>query len=134
MNSVLGRIREGSHYRTSTVLTLWRKEVLLALLKPGESAWQFELVGSARSDAYPRFYSTYADCFPVINCVIKGKWRPRAVRALAAQGLAVDLAARAAMTPREDLALKAKELRSRVFKLVPMRYRRRIRYFFSRRQ
>jgi hypothetical protein len=67
----------------------------------------------------------------VINCVIKGKWRPRAVRALAAQGLAVDLAARARMTRGEDLVFKAKELRSRVFKLVPMRYRRRLRSYFS---
>jgi len=130
VNSWLGRIREGSHYRTSTVLTLWKKEILSALLKPGESAWQFELVGSGRSDAYPRFYSTYADCFPVINCVIKGKWRRSAVQALAAQGVAVDLAARARMTRREDLAFKARELRSRVFKLVPMRYRRRVRSCF----
>ena len=134
VNSRLGRIREGSHYRTSTVLTLWKKSVLSALLRPGESAWQFELVGSARSDAYPRFYSTYADCFPVINCVIKGKWRPSAVRALAAQGVSVDLAARAPMTRGQDLAFRARELRSRVFKLVPMRYRRSVRSCFYRRR
>lgn len=123
----IGRVREGAIYRTSTVLTMWRKDVLLALLKPGESAWEFELVGSHRSDAYPHFYSTYRSCFPVINCVIKGRWRRWAVRALAAQGLAIDLTRRGRMTRAQELRFNLGQLRSFLFKAVPMRYRRRLR-------
>ena len=125
----IGRVREGAIYRTSTVLTLWRKEVLLSLLVPGESAWAFEIDGSARSDAFRGFYSLYRDCFPVTNCVIKGKWRRTAVRELAAQGTAVDLDRRTRMTPYEDWAFRVKEQGSRVFKLIPMRHRRAVRSY-----
>ena len=126
----IGRVREGAIYRTSTVLTLWKKEVLLSLLEPGESAWAFEIDGSARSDAFPHFYSMYRDCFPVTNCVIKGKWRRTAVRELAAQGTGVDLEKRMQMTLFEDCAFRAKELGSWVFKLIPIRHRRVVRSIF----
>jgi len=124
IDGVIGRIREGAIYRTSTVLTLWRKQALRSLLKPGESAWQFEIDGSTRSDAMPHFYSTYRDCFPVINCVIKGKWRRKAVRELRAQGVVPDLLSRLVMTRREAALFAARSLRSMLFKIVPMRYRR----------
>jgi hypothetical protein len=124
VDELLGRAREGAMYRTSTVLSLWRKERLRSLLKPGESAWAFELAGSYRSDAYPGFYSTWKDCFPVVNGVIKGKWRRDAVALLAAQGVAVDLKARREMSRTEALLFAAKQARSMFFKLVPMRYRR----------
>jgi hypothetical protein len=126
LTASIGRIREGAMYRTSTVLTMWRRDVLLALLRPGESAWEFELVGSARSDVYSDFYSTYRNCFPVMNCVIKGKWRRAAVRALAAQGVVADLSRREQMTRAEEMRFWLGLLRSLVFKAAPMRYRRRL--------
>lgn len=129
VNDIIGRAREGAIYRTSTVLSLWKRDVLLSLLRPGESAWQFEIDGSSRSDAFPGFYSTYRDCFPVVNSVIKGSWRRRAVRALAARGIEVDLAARARLTAGAELGFLLREMRSRLFKLVPMGYRRRFRLF-----
>ena len=129
VNDIVGRVQEGAIYRTSTVLTLWKREVLLSLLRPGESAWQFEIDGSSRSDAFPGFYSTYRDCFPVVNSVIKGSWRRSAVRALAARGIEVDLSARAQLTEAGELAFFMKGIRSRLFKLVPMGYRRRLRLF-----
>lgn len=124
---LVGRVKEGALYRTSTVLSLWRREVLAALLKPGESAWQFEIIGSERSDAYAGFYITRRDIFPVVNCVIKGKWRRSALRRLERQGLRPDVTARAVMSRPEELGFMLRELRSRLFKLVPMRYRRRLR-------
>ena len=133
VSDIVGRAREGAIYRTSTVLTLWRKEVLVSLLRPGESAWDFEIAGSRRSDVYPGFYSTYRDCFPVINSVIKGKWRRSAIRLLAAQGAPFDLAARARMTVAQELGFMVKELRSLAFKLAPKAYRRRLRAFFLQR-
>jgi hypothetical protein len=133
VSDIVGRISEGAAYRTSTVLTLWRKATLRSLLKPGESAWQFEIDGSERSDSLHGFYSTYRYCFPVINCVIKGKWRRSAVRVLSAQDAIPDLSTRPLMTRREEAIFDAKRLRSRLFKAVPMRYRRALRRIFSRR-
>lgn len=127
VNDFIGRVAEGAIYRTATVLTLWRRDVLLDLLESGESAWQFEIEGSERSDRYRHFYSVYRDCFPVVNSVIKGKWRRPAVRMLRAQGTGVDLSLRAQMTCREDLVFRTKVLRTRLSKLVPMPYRRRVR-------
>ncbi|HTX73202.1 MAG TPA: hypothetical protein VMC79_10295 [Rectinemataceae bacterium] len=129
-NDLVGRVKEGALYRSSAVLSLWKREVLNSLLKDGESAWQFEILGSARTDAYPEFYVTRRGIFPVINCVIKGKWRRRAVRQLGRQGLRPDLGARAVMTRAEELRFMLRECRSWLFKLVPMRYRRRIRAWF----
>ncbi len=123
-DELVGRVVEGAMYRTSTVATLWDKEILCALLEPGESAWEFELIGSARSDAFPGFYITYRDCFPVINSVIKGKWRRSAIRALARQGVEVDSTRRGSMRPLEELAFEAKQLRTEASKLIPMKYRR----------
>jgi hypothetical protein len=39
-------------YRTSLQASLWRREVLQALLAPAESPWQFELAGTERSRRY----------------------------------------------------------------------------------
>ena len=64
----------GGAYRASTVLTLWRKEVLRDLLAEGETPWEFEIEGTKRSDRYGGFYSTKADCFRFVNGVIKGEW------------------------------------------------------------
>ena len=124
VDEYLGRTKEGAIYRTSTVLSLWKKESLKSLLEPGESAWAFELVGSYRSDAYPGFYSTWKACFPVVNCVIKGKWRRDAVAILAAQGVEVDLMARGEMSRAEACVFALKRIRTALFKFVPMRYRR----------
>ena len=64
----------GGAYRASTVLTVWRKEVLRDLLVEGETAWEFEIEGTKRSDRYGGFYATRADCFRNVNGVIKGEW------------------------------------------------------------
>jgi len=127
----IGHVAPGAIYRTSTVLSLWKKETLLDLLKPGESAWEFELKGSERSDRYEGFYSVYADLFPILNGVIKRKWVPAVVERLAELGIQVDLGRRPMMTSREVLKLKAGICRTRVFKLLPWRMRRRVRQAFK---
>ena len=65
-NDIVGVVSPGTIYRTATVMSLWRKEVLLNLLRPGESAWDFEIKGSIRSDEFDGFFSTWKRYFPVI--------------------------------------------------------------------
>jgi len=37
-------------------MSLWKKDMLCALLRAGETAWDFEIHGSHRSDAYDGFF------------------------------------------------------------------------------
>jgi hypothetical protein len=49
---------KGSHYRASLCNAFWKKEMLLTLLMPGESPWEFERRGSERSNSHADFYGT----------------------------------------------------------------------------
>jgi hypothetical protein len=124
---LVGRVPPGAPYRTTTVLSLWKKDVLSALLLRSENPWQFELLGSYRSDAYEDFYSTHYRCFPVINGVIRGKWQPSALRRLRTLGAPTDPGARPMMNRREAARFAFLTIRARLFKLVPWRLRRRLR-------
>jgi hypothetical protein len=131
-NELVGIVSKGTIYRTSTVLSVWKKEVLLDLLKPGESAWGFEIYGSVRSDSYDAFYSTWENYFTVINGVIKGKWQRRAVEKLQQLGIEIDLAKRPVMKLTETAALFFKEQRSKLLNLFPSKYRRKVKNFILR--
>ncbi len=73
-NASYGRISEGSMYRVSLFASIWKKAVLLDLLKDGESAWEFEMQGTLRSKKYKAFYATYKPFFSCLHGVEKGKW------------------------------------------------------------
>jgi hypothetical protein len=128
IDALVGAISPGAIYRASTVLSLWKKQVLMDLLVPGESAWAFEVHGSTRSDAYDGFYCTWERHIPIVNGVIKGKWVGSAVRSLKALGTPVDLARRPMLTLREALGLELLEMRSRLLRLFPGRFQRRIKH------
>ncbi len=49
----MGKIRNGQEYRINLQVGAWNKEIMMDILKPGESPWQFELEGSKRSDKIP---------------------------------------------------------------------------------
>lgn len=131
-NKFVGLVSPGAPYRTSTVLSLWNKATLDKLLVNGESAWEFEIVGSRRSDEFSDFYSVYQNCFPVLNGVIKGKWTRQAAEMLTEQGVCIDLEARAVMTWPEAIRHYLIVYRSRLFKIIPWKLRRRIRIALMR--
>ncbi|MBJ6801940.1 hypothetical protein [Geomonas propionica] len=128
----VGVVSPGTLYRTGTVLALWRKEVLLDLLQPGENAWEFELHGTVRSDRWGGFYSTHRLLLPFVNGVIKGKWRRSALRTLASLGVEPDLERRKVMTFRETLLLNSQLLRSRALRCLPAGCRRQVKDLLSR--
>lgn len=131
-NDLVGIVSRGTIYRSSTVLSVWKKNILLELLKSGESAWDFEIYGTIRSDKYDGFYSTWNDYFPVINGVIKAKWQRDAVKRLESLGIKIDLEKRGIMTRKETTLLRLKEIRSMVLNLFPPKYRRKIKDFALR--
>ena len=73
-------------YRASLVPCLWKKTVLQELLLRGESAWQFEIRGSARSSRFDNFYALYKPFFRILHCVIEGRVDRSAYRVLKATG------------------------------------------------
>jgi len=125
-NQYFGLASPGTIYRTSTVLSLWRKDVLRSLLKKGESAWDFEIFGTVRSDKYAGFYATWRNNFKVLNCIIKGKWHRYAVKKMVTLGIDIHSDKRKIMTLREHLTTQFLWLRSRLFVLVPSKYRRQL--------
>jgi hypothetical protein len=74
-NEHFGVVLPGRVYRTSVIASLWRKSVLEGLLRSGESAWQFEISGSVRSDHVSGFFAAWREHFSIENMMIKGKLR-----------------------------------------------------------
>jgi len=126
-DKLVGIVSPGTLYRTATVMTIWKRSVLIDLLKPEETAWDFELYGSVRSDKYEGFYSTWNVTIPFINAVIKGKWRRPALRFLEAVGVNAKHDERSVMTVAETVWLDFYVMRNKFLECLPARYRRRIR-------
>lgn len=126
-NSHFGLVRSGSIYRTSTIASVWRKAVLAQLLRPGESAWDFEIDGSVRSDGYEGFYSAWRDCFKINNLLIKGKISRLAQRRIERSlGHPLNLE-RSLLTHTEESALVLRTLANRALVRLPSRFARRVR-------
>jgi hypothetical protein len=128
----MGLIDRGVLYRVSTVLSLWKKEVLFDLLDEEENAWEFEIKGTLRADKYDKFFTTYKTEIKVINSVVKGKWRRSALRQIVSLDYKVDLKRREAFSMWQEFVFLLKVFRSLVLRLFPARYRYRIREFFKK--
>lgn len=117
-----GRIDEATLYRTST-LGFWHRETLLSLLRPGESAWQFEYNSPARATELPLFFGVYEKFFSYIHGVEKGLWIPPALAELQKITSDIDLARRPVMTNEAYRSYKLAMLRETIFDRVPAKVR-----------
>jgi len=131
-NDLVGIISKGTLYRTSTVLSVWKKDTLLDLLKTGETAWDFEIYGSLRSDIYDGFYATWGGYFSILNTVTKGKWQRSAIKKLNSIGIEIDLSKREVMTFEETIKYYFSRQRSKLLKFIPSKYRRNLKDFILR--
>jgi hypothetical protein len=128
----LGRSAPGEAYRSATVWSLWRKEVLLAVLKPGENAWQFEKTGSERTDAYPQWWASGLRNVPYLNVVTAGRADPDALRRLQSLGFDVGTIDFPPMNAAEYRRHRWRLLRSKGLKLVPRGLRRAVLNTFAK--
>lgn len=126
----ISEISPGSVYRSSVVFSVWKIETLKRILKAGESAWDFEEIGTARTDAYSKFYASNHELIPACNTVIKGVWEKEALQTVRALGISPDLSQRRAMTFWEYLKWKLKQFRSLLFHMMPHGSKRTIRRLF----
>jgi hypothetical protein len=131
LDHLIGSVSAGTLYRTATVLSVWKKEILFDLLKKGETPWEFEIDGSIRSDAYSGFFSTHTRILSILNAVIKGKWERGAIRRLRSLAVGLELGVRPVMTRTEKLRLEFHRIRNWTLNRLPPESRRRVKNLFS---
>jgi hypothetical protein len=92
----IGIITKGAPYRTSLQMAFWDRRVLLDLLRREESAWDFEIKGSLRSDALDEPFLGMSSDFavPYRHVLRRGKLLPDAVRYFASLGVDFDMTKR----------------------------------------
>ena len=82
LNDRFGVVPRDSDGRTRLQVTLWKKEVLQATLRPGESAWNMEARASDRTqDLLVLSYSQRRDV-PIpylMSAIVRGLWTPQAI-------------------------------------------------------
>ncbi len=129
-HSDLGEIRTGADYRVSLQAAWWQKEHLAAIARPGESPWQFECLGSRRSDAnsapflslregvdYPLDYFTTG--------VVRGYWEPAALELCRRENVPVDLRVRSVLPAdmRWERALRRKGVPDSIARIMALPFR-----------
>lgn len=108
-----GRLPKFIKYRVCLTVGLWKKEVLLKLLKPGESAWQFERRASTRAISLPdSFFALsykFKDSPPISveHLIIKGAVRRDALDYLRNENLLKGLDHRKVQSRQSYLYMRA---------------------------
>jgi hypothetical protein len=92
LNDRFGIVPRDSDGRTRLQVTLWKKEVLQAALRPGESAWNMEARASERTrDLLSLSYLQRRDA-PIpylMSAIVRGLWTPEAIRLCHRAGIAI---------------------------------------------
>jgi hypothetical protein len=82
LNDRFGVVPPNSDGRTRLQVTLWKKEVLQAILRPGETAWNMEARGSERTaDMLALSYLHRRDA-PIpylMSAIVRSLWMPEAI-------------------------------------------------------
>lgn len=127
--SLFGMVAKGAPYRTSTQSAIWRKSVLESLLVDGESIWEFEGLGSRRSDAFDGFYAMWRPVMPYWHHVVeRGKWFRWEARRFSRMNIGCDFSRRAVMTRPQQFVWCVKKAKGLAYDAVPWRWRRRLRW------
>lgn len=129
----LGSIDKSSLHRASLQAAWWRREVLKRLVSPGESAWEFEELGSVRSSLVEDTFLSVAsrhDSPLTYFCtgVIRGKWVPEAIAFLKDEGIEVDLSTRPVESRQAVFRRQAKYRIDELLWKYLLRHRRRNRF------
>ncbi len=93
----IGEITKGAPYRASLQTAFWERNVLIGLLRREESAWDFEIKGSRRSDDLDLPFLSVTKgqaALPYRHVLLRGKLLPDAVSYFAPLGVTFDLSRR----------------------------------------
>lgn len=119
----IGRLVPGQAYRVSLFATLWNINTLKEILIPGETAWEFELNGSERSQKFHQFYCTKKEVFEYWHGVERGVWIRPTAKALEKCGYSLDFERRNCMSRCAHFGLIYRLLKSKVLHVIPERRR-----------
>ena len=128
----LGEIRAGAEYRVSLQATWWQKEYLATVLREGESPWQFERLGSRRSDGIEAPFLCLQEKVDLpldyfTTAVFRGYWEPGAVELCRRENVPVDLHVRQVMPAgmRWERALRRRGIPDRLARIITLPFRTR---------
>jgi hypothetical protein len=123
-NDFFGEIANNAIYRTSTVMTIWDKDILLNLLREDESAWEFEYNSIFRAKELSHFFVVYKSVFEFKNVIVKGKWHARELKWLKLKFSHISIGTRIEMNVFETLMLDIKSfLAIRYYNLLNIKNR-----------
>lgn len=79
-------------YRTALQAAIWSKKTLEWLLKSGESAWDFEIPGSVRSEGVAEPFLVVIEDIPFsyLNAAQQGYWNHKVLEFVRAQGIEIE--------------------------------------------
>jgi hypothetical protein len=109
----IGEIPKGKKYRVGVTVALWKKQVLLSLLRPGETAWDIERQGSIRSNAFDEGFFSLS--FPMrdspplsdLHLLMRGRLLRNTASFLERERLTADLSGRQLQSFRSYLYFRA---------------------------
>ncbi len=93
LNDRFGLVPLESDGRTRCQVTLWKKSALQSLLRPGETAWDFEARGSARTQEMKILSYQRRENTPIsylMSAISRGFWMPEAIALCRRYGVAID--------------------------------------------
>jgi hypothetical protein len=82
LNNRFGLVPLDSDGRTRCQVTLWKRSALQTILRPGETAWDFEARGSARTQEMTILSYMRRDNTPIsylMSAISRGLWMPEAI-------------------------------------------------------
>jgi hypothetical protein len=130
--SLIGESAAGSPYRLTAQAAIWNRTALHALLRPGESIWNFEHQGNARASAQPHgFYSVWHPVLPyqgqlAHHVVEKGKWLPHEKWIFARQKIGCDFTRRATLPLGQTLLYHAAQILDRSLDIMSWQNKARV--------
>jgi hypothetical protein len=93
LNERYGIVPLDSDGRTRCQVTLWKRNALQSLLRPGETAWDFEARGSERTRQMRVLSYERRDNTPLpylMSAISRGFWMPDAIELCRRHGVAID--------------------------------------------
>lgn len=133
-SSLVGILPVGVPYRLSCNPSIWKKSVLLELLKDDDTIWRFEMVGSLRTNRYPTgFFSVWKDVLYFgQNVVERGKWLPWEADLFGSMDIGCDFSRRPIMSKREATRWLVNRAGGRVMESIPWELQWRLRRLLGR--
>lgn len=103
LNDRFGIVPLDSDGRTRCQVTLWKKSALQAILRPGETAWNFEARGSARTQEMQILSYGRRENIPIpylMSAISRGYWMPEAIALCRVHKVTIDPFFRPVYSPR----------------------------------